>query len=269
VSKYREFIAYFPGDRVLLIEEDGYELAVYEALENVFSIAGPFEYSKWNKVCSVKTTIPVGLPTADFLRETYDIYSIDYFYKEWENVESTWSEEVYNTSLQNCLNPLISNIQDLEKCVKNSGTDVWKEARVRKQFFYRRGDFFLTEGTCGDTVCLWTVISDVPATIENYEKLLNFAPNDYWRRLYCVKTGVNKCTSYNRNKTPELGYEVVQIGSLGNFVEVPIPYKLNRQFEIEDLDKKKEPEPNPIILTDRQIFDLEHNIYPYTTESDT
>ena len=269
VARYRQFVAYFAGDRVLLIENDGFELSVYEAIQNILSTPGPFEFNLWKKVCSVKTTIPVGLPTIDFLKQTYSFYSIDYFYDEWGNIESTWSEAVYETSAQNCLNPLVFNAEEFEKCLKNSGTDSWNETRVRKEFFYRKGDFFLTEGECGDTVCLWEVLSDVPATIANYNQLINFSPKEFWRKLYCLKTGVNKCTSYNRQKTPEIGYDVVQIGSLGNFVEAPVPYRVTKQFEIEDLDKKKEPEPNPIILTPKQIFDLENDIYPYTTKSDT
>ena len=250
VGTYRRIAAYAKNSKVLLIEEDGYEIGVYQANQDIISISGPFDYSKWDKVCGIKTTIPVGLPTTEELRERYTPYSLEYFYNEWEEVDSTWSEATYESSLQNCQSQG-GNLKDFEKCMKNSSSDVWKNARVRKEFFYKRGDTVLVEGECKDTICIWVAIQDMPATQENYNEYIKFKSGPYWQKIYCVNTDRNKCLEYQRQKEPTLGYDVVQIGSLGHYVEVPIPYRLKPTTQ--DLNDQAQLRSAPTILTQAQI----------------
>lgn len=250
VSTYRRITAYTEGARVLLIEDNGYELGLYEANQNILSISGPFDYAKWDKICSIKTTIPVGLPTPEELRERYAEYALEYFYDEWEEIDSTWSEGTYELALQNCQSQG-GTLEDFEKCMKDSSSDVWKDARVRREFFYKRGDIVRIEAECGDTVCIWIAIQNVPATEAVYAEYANFKPGPYWQKIYCVNTKANRCLEYQRLKEPALGYDVVQIGSLGHYVEVPVPYRLKPTTP--DLNTRAEIRPAPAILTQEQI----------------
>lgn len=250
VSTYRKVIAYAIGSRVLLIEDDGYELGVYEANQDVVSISGPFDYSKWDKVCGVKTTIPIGLPAPEELRERYAEYKLEYFYDEWDEIDSTWSEGTYELALQTCQSKG-GSLSDFEKCMRDSSSDVWENARIRREFFYRRGDTVRVEAECADAVCIWTAIQDMPATEQVYNEHVDFKPGVYWQKNYCVNTKTNKCLEYQRRKEPSLGYDVVQIGSLGHYVEMPVPYRLKPSSP--SLDERAQVRPAPTILTQEQI----------------
>lgn len=268
VGTYRRITAYPSGARVLLIEDDGYEIGLYEAKQDIVSISGPFDYTKWDKICGVKTTIRAGLPTIEELRERYEPYSLKYFYDQWDEVDSTWSEGTYELALQDC-KTRGGSLADFEKCMRDSNSDVWKDARVRREFFYKRGDIVLVQGECGDTICVWIATQDIPATEEIYNQYVKFSPGPYWQKIYCVNTNRNKCLEYERKKEPELGYNVVQVGSLGHYVELPAPYRLKSREESQPLDVKTKGKENPATLTDRQIYDLDNPIYLYTTECDT
>ena len=250
VGTYRRITAYAEGVRVLLIEDDGYEVGLYEANQDIVSISGPFDYSKWDKICGVKTTIQVGLPTIEELRERYAPYALEYFYDEWEEVDSTWSEGTYELALQTC-QAQGGTLGDFEKCMRDSGSDVWKDARVRREFFYKRGDIILVEGECEDVICIWIAIQDMPATEVVYNEYVKFKPGPYWQKIYCVNSDRNKCLEYQRQKEPALGYDVVQIGSLGHYVEVPVPYRLKPTTL--DLNDRVQPRSAPTVLTQEQI----------------
>lgn len=135
--------------------------------------------------------------------------------------------------------------------MRDSSSDVWKDARVRREFFYQRGDIVLVEGECADVICVWIAIQDMPATEEVYNQYVKFAPGSYWQKIYCVGTDRNKCLEYERKKEPALGYDVVQIGSLGHYVEVPVPYRLKPTTP--DLNDRAQPLSAPIVLTQEQI----------------
>lgn len=250
VGTYRRITAYPEGARVLLIEDDGYEVGLYEANQDIVSISGPFDYAKWDKICGVKTTIQVGLPTIEELRERYEPYSLKYFYDQWDEVDSTWSEGTYELALQAC-QAQGGSLADFEKCMRDSSSDVWKDTRVRREFFYKRGDIILIDGECGDVVCIWIAIQDMPATEEVYNQYIKFAPGPYWQKIYCVGTDRNKCLEYERKKEPALGYDVVQVGSLGHYVEVPVPYRLKPTTP--DLNDRAQPLSAPVVLTQEQI----------------
>lgn len=69
--------SYSTGARVLNIEKDGYELGLYEALENLGPVPLEFDSEKWEEVCRVRRSEPidVGLIT-DFFNQ-YEEYELD------------------------------------------------------------------------------------------------------------------------------------------------------------------------------------------------
>lgn len=251
VGLYRQIAAYSEGSRVLLIGDDGYEVGLYEANQDILSISGPFDFSKWEKICSVKTSIPVGLPTVQDLLDRFKFYSLDFYYKEWDEIEGEWSEGAYESSLENCQG-LGGTLEQFEKCMRQ-GDNTWGNIKIRKRFFYKSGDIVLVEGECGDVVCVWVAVQDMPATEENYELYSKFSPGDYWQKVYCISTGKgnNKCLEYQRKKEPSLGYDVVPIGSLGHYVEVPVPYRLKPKTPtLNEIVQIRNP---PAVLTQEQI----------------
>ena len=255
IGTYRRIAAYPEGARVLLIGDDGYEIGVYQANQDILSISGPFDFSKWDKICAVKTSIPIGLPSVQDLLDRFKFYSLEFFYNEWDEVETGWSENSYELSLQNC-QALGGTLGDFEKCMRDSSDNTWGNVKIRRQFFYRRGDVILIEGECGDVVCVWTAIQDMPATQEIYDEYKEFKPGPYWQKTYCVSTGAgsNKCLEYQRKNEPSLGYDVVQIGSLGHYVEVPVPYRLKPKTPtLSEIVQIKNP---PAVLTQEQIDSL-------------
>jgi hypothetical protein len=234
VSKYRAIVAYAEGTKVVYIADDGYTLEVYEALEDVLSFPFELDKSKWEKVCQVKTTVPFGILSIEELLSKYKKFSIEEFYKNWGDIEEGWESNLQQNAIQVCLsqNPNLTP-GELEECLKDKNSDVWNEARARRVNFYNQGDIFINEGVCGDVICLYIVTENVEVTDENYNKYERFIVDGPWQKVYCVSTGVNKCLGVSRSKEPSEGYELVEIGSKGHYVEAPIPYKLKpRQKEI-------------------------------------
>ena len=222
-----------PADRVLRIEDDGYKISLYEAQELVASISGPFDKTKWKKICHVITSIPAGIPTPHEIKERYQPYELDFFLEEWEEYNATWDEDFYQQSFDQCRSNN-SLLADVEKCLKEKNgpygqsNDQWEQARIRKDFFYTVGDYAWIEGECKDTVCLYICIKDIPATESIFNELRQFkiGAKDgtvYWERVYCVNTGMNKCLEPQRERDLP-NYQLVELGSLGHYVEQPIPF---------------------------------------------
>lgn len=251
IATYRSVIAYFQGARVLLIEEDGYRVSLYQANENIAATTKFFDRSKWTEVCHIDTTEPAGLPSISELRSRYEQYSLDLFEKRWEKYETDWLSNLSQQSLSQCVSSN-STTELLEKCLKSSPSDKWGEARARRQFFYRAGDTVLVDGECGDVVCVYTATQDIPATEQILSSQSTFNPqNPMWQRMYCVPTGRNKCLEYQRRKEPELGYDVVEIGSRGHFVEMPVPFRLRPNSA--SLDELAELRTPPKVLSQEEI----------------
>ena len=237
VATYRSLVSYREGDRVLVIEEDGYVISLYEAIEDIPAISGPFDPSKWEKVCQIRSSVPAGVPTIPELLQRYPLYSLDQFNDRWEDVNSEWDEELTKQSEQDCLAQDLS-FSEFEKCLKRSSSDTWKEARVARDFFYRANDLVLVLSECGDALCLYVATQDIPVSEQYFEDNQVFRPNSNWSRVYCVPTDENKCLGYRRTKTPVEGYDVTEIGSRGHYVEVPAPYRLKPP--IPSLDERVE-----------------------------
>jgi len=336
VSVYKELISYAIGDRVLYIEDDGYVISLYEATENISSITGPFDRSKWSKVCSIELPEPFGLPTIPELLERYNYYTVSLFFEKWEEFDSEWQRQLFQQSKEACnIEEGIKKIQDsfysyktgdncwqkLSEadldCLADNGSDIWNEARIRKEYFYREGDYAIVDSNCKDTICLYLNVRPLPADKENFDIFKNFSlyydfegtwtangtnvitvkqpghpykQNDtinvailyetteqpasiidhsvifreytvssvidqdtftytiggnlgdsdpdaipspetihikkfgpFWEKIYCVKTGQNKCLEL-QSKRGLPNYQFVEIGSEGHYVEQPIPY---------------------------------------------
>lgn len=232
IASYKARNAYFIGDRVVIIENDGYKICVYEALEDIPALSKAFKKEKWEQVCCIETTIPAGLPSVEELEKRFSYYSLNFFYVNWQDFISDWSND----------------LEDPE------GDDKWSNARIRKDFFYREGDIVLANSECEDALCVYIATKDVPATQEVYNEYVKFKTGEYWQKIYCVKTGFNKCLEYQR-KNQLSNYEVIPIGSEGHFVERPIPYDLKPMSPT--LDQKAQINSPPVVLTQEQIDSLE------------
>jgi hypothetical protein len=238
VSSYRAIVAYPEGTRVLYVEEDGFRISLYEANQDILAMSWAFDYTKWDKICHIDTTIPAGIPSLQELIERFDFYELRLFNREWEQYTEQWQTPLKETTLVGCLPPgltlselnqyLQNPSTEFENCSKSGSSDEWDEVRLRREFFYKEGDMFVTYGPCEDTLCLYIVTQDLSASEENLEIYQKFQPQaSYWQKFYCVSTDRNKCLEYQRTKDPTLGYEVIPIGSKGHYVEKPIPYKLS------------------------------------------
>lgn len=240
VSTFREKISYKKDTQVLLIEDNGYEVVLYQAKVDITSFPGPFDSSKWDKKCSIKTTKIVGLPSPKELYDRYSLYKLEAFYDKWGEVPIDWSQKT---------------------------SDFWSNVRSKKSNFYLSGDLILVEGECKDSLCVFTAVKDLPVNdfiISEYSNK-SFTESVYlsaedknkgiltqiWKKVYCIKTDINKCLEYQREKSPELGYDVVQLGDKGHFVEMPIPYRLKPNTPtLDELVKVRE---KPVVLTQAQI----------------
>jgi len=181
ISLYRETIAYFVGDRVLYIEDDGYLISLYEATEDIPALSPPLDRTKWDKVCSIRVSEPAQLPTIEELKERYRPYVLDLYLENWGEAESNWNEDLI--------------VPD---------SDHWETYRIKKDYYYKPGDFVLIESECSDAFCLWINIKPIP-TGEYYARAHAKFPYDepvadengvkylYWDKLYCVNSGYNKC----------------------------------------------------------------------------
>ena len=254
ISTFREITSYNPGDRVIYLEDDGYTVSIYEALVPILSFPGAFDLAKWKKVCYIESTTPAGLPSVAELYERYSLYNLEFFYKEWDDVNVPWDEDLREQSVDFCLglNPTATFTQ-LEKCIddRKLSTDMWRKAKVRKEFFYRAGDVVLIEGECKDIVCAYIAKQDMPASEALYAEYQDFKLGVYWQKLYCLATGQNKCLEYQRVRDVHAGYDVVELGSKGHFVEVPVPYRLRPTPET--LDRRAMATGQPVVLTQAQI----------------
>jgi hypothetical protein len=251
VAKYREIVAYAEGTRVLRIEQDGYEVVLYETLEDVLAFPFAFDSTKWQKICSIKTTVPAGLPSLEDLYSRFLFYELDFFFRDWGEIDEEWEANFREQSLQTCLseNPTATFLE-LEKCLSDKSSDRWSQARVRKEYFYREGDIVLVNGECGDVVCVYIALQDMPATQEVFDEYKVFKLGEYWEKIYCISTGENKCLGPQRTKMPEEAYEFIEIGSREHYVESPIPYSLRP--EQKDLDELIERRASKV-LSQREI----------------
>ena len=291
VAKYAALYAYFEDDRVLYIEDDGYKICLYEANQNILAIAGPLDKTKWDQICCIELSEPFGLPTIEEIEKVCDHYALDYFLDEWEEYKENWGENLFEQSLNSCntegitteeflrrlegaKKDICGTVQDPveRRCMSTKSSDRWKEARVAKSNFYIRGDCVIAKGECEDTVCVFLAHTDMPVAdptgtltrkewFEKYKDFFKGPWEDYFQKLYCIQTGKNKCLEPQRKRDLP-NYQLVEIGSLGHYVEQPIPnYKLDGKYvcerdNLETLNEVSEMQ-EPKVLTQAEIDALD------------
>lgn len=282
VANYRAIISYTQGSRVLVVEDSGYEVVLYQANENISSVSSVvFDKSRWTKICSIKTTERITIPTPQELLDRYQFYRLEPFESEWGNLDVEWSEKLFETSFNYCRTST-TTVTELQKCLKRSSSDKWGETRMKRLYFYRAGDLVLVESECGDVLSLYAAMIDIPVNDYIIDTYKNSKFSEYmylskaaelsnqktlvWKSVYSAPTDQNKCLGYQRKKTPEQAYDVIRIGSLGHYVEAPISQRLKSKEDLETLESRAAIEGPRATLTDREIFDLDHDSYPYTTE---
>lgn len=270
VAAYESLYSYKENDLVLLIEDYGYVISLYRANQDILAVNRAFDYSKWDKVCQVETTVPAGLPTEAELFERYETYdsSKSLFYSEWGAFSSVWSEGLLEQSISAC-GPNLT-IEELEKCLELKSTDNWGVARIRRERLYKKGDIVLLRGECDDSLCVYVAVADLPATEYVFEQYFGKPFSDFvylnaedradnqktkiWQMQYCISTGRNRCLEYQRKKEPALGYEVIEIGSKGHYVEAPVPYRLKPNTPT--LDEMAQTRVPPRVLSQEEIDSL-------------
>lgn len=76
VAKYVGTFSYYQGDRVIYLENNGYTLSVYEAINDIEVLPGPLDKDKWNKICSIDSSEQIQVYSYDYLKSKYPYYAI-------------------------------------------------------------------------------------------------------------------------------------------------------------------------------------------------
>ncbi len=185
IADYVDTVSYETGDTVYRFEDSSYRVVVYRATVDVASPAGVFDPTKWEQVCSVVVSEPIGLPSIEELRNKYEYYNLSLDGSaEWGKFDNLWSNDLVEPS-----------------------SNSWGNARIDRGNFYKSGDTVLYDSSCGDYTCAYTAIDDVPA---NQDLIVpGPPPSSYWQRLYCVKNGdPSKCV---KQSTCPRGYRLVSL----------------------------------------------------------
>lgn len=181
------------GDRAIFVENDGYQVSLRQAegdLQSYIQAANP---ESWQVLTRFRIDKKYELYSLQQLLSTFPLFYDDKYMKKWGEMDQNWEELA----------------------------EKWKKHTTLKEYIYKQGDTFLTLSQCEETVCLYIVLEDVLRS--EYTRFST--GDDRWQRITCMGTGFNKCMSYNRKKQPFDLYKVVQIGSKGDYVEVPVRYK--------------------------------------------
>jgi hypothetical protein len=187
-AKYRRDFSYREGDRVIYLENEGYTLVLYEALGDIPAVPGLFDYTKWEKICEIKVSTLVGLPSYSELLSKYQYYSPDVFLTEWGEFSSQWSANL-----------------------ENPDSDEWGKAVIKKTFIYNSGDIVLYDTACGNFTCLYVSTRDIPNTVSLLPD--QPPPAEYWRRLFCVENGKPYKCSKRFTCDGKSGREIVSLSS--------------------------------------------------------
>lgn len=167
-AKYVDQYAYRVGDEVVRSENDGYRSVVYRALVDIPAPAGAFDQSEWEVVCSVNSSVPVGLPTIDWVLSEYDYYNPRPYLTRWEEFASNWGVNLTNPD-----------------------SDIWSDAKIEREYTYEIGSVVLYDSGCGDLTCVYVATADVPPQFAQTPP-----PRQYWEKLYCLVNGKpSKCLS--------------------------------------------------------------------------
>ena len=171
----------------VFVEERGFKLVLKRALQYIGSTVEGLDPAKWEEECSI------------LLGEKYDPIPAHLMFSDYSEINtseylSTWEESLREWG---------------------SVSGVWSSPSMQKQYLYAEGDVYYELSECGNVICLYVVTENVP---------LSGSVRDKSVCLHCADTGFQKCEGYKRRKNPQAFYEVVEIGSRGNYVELPVPF---------------------------------------------
>lgn len=177
-AKFKSIVSYYEDSLVLLIEDDGYVISLYKANQDVYSANPAFDYTKWDKVCSIELTSPTALPSIEELLSKYEIFNLSPYLENWGDFSENWS-----TSLPGEINE----------------SDVWNEARVNRENLYESGDIALSYGPCEDVLCAWIALQNLPNIPFILEQYKTFSPEKHYSGNVSVVNGelVGKNTKFS------------------------------------------------------------------------
>lgn len=324
--------SYAQGEKVIYIEDGGREYTLYEALEPITEYFAIIDTTKWNKVCSISTSVAAfdlllsvdeiqnhpkhkkyfltdfNLKTAiaslgleDFtagdsrpqvsfftlnensidksllqeveLSQSASLDTFSFFYNK--AIKGEDYTKVSESELLNLPEPLPEtfkayyytgslNLSSLVPLDLPDNYPIWfSTINTLGDFYYRVGDLVWVESPCADAICIFQAKKDIPATEEIFTKYSEFKFNvsfkEYWDKVYCVCTGVNKCVkdpcSPGSANIAKLGYLPVKLGDRGHCIEIPTPYSIGGPCLNKDLGELARCE-LPVYLKSREISGL-------------
>ena len=184
-------------DRAIFIEDNGYSVTLRQANTEIFNFVQAMSIVEWTIICKIKLDKKYNPDTLYNLTKKYELYRPSFYTQRWSEFSRPWSE----------------------------ASVPWKKTSYKKDFIYRRGDSFITLGSCQETMCLYLVVKDLESTANNIGKYSSFQSNsEYWVKIFCIETGFNSCLGHVREKHPTDLYEVINIGDDCHKVERPLIY---------------------------------------------
>jgi hypothetical protein len=194
---YNKTNGYVEGDRVVYPAEYGTLLLLLEANQDVPVPVGALDPSKWTEICRIRTTDLSYLPSYAELLTRYKYYDNSLYLESWSEFSSSWSS-----------------------ALTDQDSDVWSDAKIRKELLYVAGDVVLYDSGCSDYTCVYVALSDVPALA-----VPGPPPPPYWQRLYCVPTGRESTCKKVKKCGP--GRALVSLSSQDNdLICVPVESKV-------------------------------------------
>ena len=100
-------------------------------------------------------------------------------------------------------------------------TDEWGDYKIRRDFFYKVGEFVLVESQCSDAFCLWINVRNLPVSDNNLVTFSKFAPYYDFQGTW-TSTGTN-VIRVNQPKHPYKVDDVIKVVVAGGATEVPAP----------------------------------------------
>lgn len=163
-AEYQKQFGYEVGDKVIYLADQGYLLLLLECIEDIPVPVGALDPSKWEEICRIRVSEDIAIPEYSDIVGKYPYYDLSLFLTTWSEFSSDWETDLVDPD-----------------------SDIWSDSRIRKTFFYRRGDIVLYDSGCSDYTCVYVAKSDMP-TLEILS--VPGPPTlEYWDRLYCTKNG--------------------------------------------------------------------------------
>jgi PKD repeat protein len=174
-------------EKVLFFDAYGYKATLKQANESINSNADGLDQSKWTVLCELKLQDGYEPEDAYAIYNSYTQLDLRSYWTRWGRAAGKWGQ----------------------------ADSTWSAGQIDKEYIYRKGDVYHVLGECEDVICIYMVTDDVlpGETLAGRSEVLR-----------CANTGFQKCVGYQRKKSPKDLYEVVQIGSRCDYIEVPVKY---------------------------------------------